>query len=153
VRVPLTTLLSQALVAYTIEFDNEFEHRMPHRTSRGSTAATRQGPWLVSLVMWSNCMRFVDDDGVTIRELERMARTKTNLDGMRRWGYITIDGGSRSRRPESVLRATAAGLEARKTWQPGLEPYPDGWRASVRRPETLPHFPMVMHRGGFPDGS
>jgi hypothetical protein len=35
----------------------------------------------------------------------------------------------------------------------GLEPYPGGWRASVRRPRTLPHFPMVLHRGGFPDGS
>ena len=34
-----------------------------------------------------------------------------------------------------------------------LEPYPDGWRASVRRPATLPHYPMVLHRGGFPDGS
>ena len=37
-------------------------------------------------------------------------------------------------------------------WQ-GLEPYPDGWRAGVRQPETLPHYPMVLHRGGFPDGS
>jgi hypothetical protein len=35
----------------------------------------------------------------------------------------------------------------------GLEPYPDGWRASVRKPNTLPHYPMVLHRGGFPDGS
>lgn len=35
----------------------------------------------------------------------------------------------------------------------GLEPYPEGWRAAVRKPETLPHFPMVLHRGGFPDGS
>jgi len=35
----------------------------------------------------------------------------------------------------------------------GLEPYPDGWRASKPRPETLPHYPMVLHRGGFPDGS
>lgn len=35
----------------------------------------------------------------------------------------------------------------------GLEPYPDGWRASVRKPTTLPHYPMVLHRGGFPDGS
>jgi hypothetical protein len=30
---------------------------------------------------------------------------------------------------------------------------PDGWRASVRKPNTLPHYPMVLHRGGFPDGS
>ena len=35
----------------------------------------------------------------------------------------------------------------------GLEPYPDGWRASVHKPATLPHYPMVLHRGGFPDGS
>jgi hypothetical protein len=35
----------------------------------------------------------------------------------------------------------------------GLEPYPDGWRAAVRKPHTLPHYPMVLHRGGFPDGS
>src|SRR5262249_29710463 len=35
----------------------------------------------------------------------------------------------------------------------GLKPSPEGWRA--RRPsiEALPHFPMVSHRGGFPDGS
>lgn len=35
----------------------------------------------------------------------------------------------------------------------GMTPYPDGWRAAVLKPETLPHQPMVLHRGGFPDGS
>jgi hypothetical protein len=35
----------------------------------------------------------------------------------------------------------------------GLEPYPDGWRASVRQPATLSYYPMVLHRGGYPDGS
>jgi len=30
----------------------------------------------------------------------------------------------------------------------GLEPFPKGWRASVPRPRTLPHYPMVLHRGG-----
>jgi DNA-binding MarR family transcriptional regulator len=35
----------------------------------------------------------------------------------------------------------------------GLEPYPDGWRRAVPRPTTLPHYPMMLHRGGFPDGS
>ena len=35
-----------------------------------------------------------------------------------------------------------------------LEPYPDNWRAAIRcRPDTLPHHPMVLHRGGYPDGS
>jgi len=36
---------------------------------------------------------------------------------------------------------------------PGLVPHPDNWRARVRRPKTLPHHPMVLHRGGYPDGS
>jgi hypothetical protein len=35
----------------------------------------------------------------------------------------------------------------------GLEPSPENWRADVRLPQTLPHFPMVLHRGGYPDGS
>jgi len=35
----------------------------------------------------------------------------------------------------------------------GPGPPPGGWRASLRRPVTLPHYPMVLHRGGFPDGS
>jgi hypothetical protein len=71
-QLPLSALLSQALVACIVECDNEFEHWMPHRTSHH-------------------------------------ART----------------GGQGT----------------------------DGWRAKVRRPTTLPHYRMVLHRGGFPDGS
>jgi hypothetical protein len=32
-QLPLPAPLSQALVAFTIELDNEVEHQMPHRTS------------------------------------------------------------------------------------------------------------------------
>ena len=47
--LPLPTLLSAALVAFTIEFDNEFEHRMVHRTTTGWPPARAQGgPWPVS---------------------------------------------------------------------------------------------------------
>jgi hypothetical protein len=35
----------------------------------------------------------------------------------------------------------------------GMKPYPEGWRANVREPEVLPYYPMVLHRGGYPDGS
>jgi hypothetical protein len=35
----------------------------------------------------------------------------------------------------------------------GIPPFPEGWRARVHEAETLPHFPMVLHRGGYPDGS
>ena len=108
VGLPLFTLLSNVLVAFTIEFDNEFEHRTPHRTTN---FGSRGGPWLVSMVMWWNCMRFVGDEGITVRELEDLARTKTNLNGMERWGYITIEGPPRS---AGVIRATSKGRQARK---------------------------------------
>jgi DNA-binding MarR family transcriptional regulator len=115
-RLPLPTLLSQALVAFTVELDNEFERRLPHRTStkRG------EGPWLVSVAMWSTCLSFVDDDGVTVRRLEELARTGTNLDGMRRWGYVTIDG--------DVLRPTPAGRRAREIWPPLFAEIEVRWR-------------------------
>lgn len=123
-HLPLPTLLSQALVAYTIELDNEFEHLMPHRTTNhGATPGSWAGPWLVSLVMWANCVRFIGDEGVSLRQLERLARTRTNLDGMRRWGYITIEPdptASRTRRvrPDALIRLTERGRQANRVWSP-----------------------------------
>lgn len=35
----------------------------------------------------------------------------------------------------------------------GLTPPADGWRASFLMLPRLPQFPMVTHRGGYPDGS
>jgi hypothetical protein len=35
----------------------------------------------------------------------------------------------------------------------GLKPYPGTWRASLPEIQTLPRFPLVLHRGGHPDGS
>ena len=124
--LPLSALLSQALVAYTIEFDNEAEHRLPHRTTGHGASGPGDGapaPWLVSLAMWETCMRYVTAEPITVGDLEARARTGTNLDGMRRWGYITIDGTAgkvhKARPgPAAVLRATAAGLRAREIWRP-----------------------------------
>ena len=96
----LPTLLSQVLVAFTIEFDNEFERQMPHRTTHGPKTASRGGPWLVSLVMWSNCMQFIGEQGLSVGELERLARTRTNLNGMERWGYIVVEPGPREQSPD-----------------------------------------------------
>ncbi len=119
----LSALLSQTLVAFTIELDNEAEHRLPHRTTDHGAAAQGGGAWLVSWAMAENCLRFVSDQPVTVAELEALARTPTNLDGMRRWGYITIDGSAQKTYrgrpgPGAVLRATARGLRARDTWLP-----------------------------------
>jgi hypothetical protein len=117
----LPTLLSQPLVALTIEIDNEAEQRLEHRTTRDGSTGERKAPWLVSLVMWTNGMRYVTDEGIIVRELERRARTRTNLDGLRRWGYLTIDPdtarGSRQPRQDAVLRPTPAGRRAQAVWR------------------------------------
>jgi methyltransferase (TIGR00027 family) len=118
----VSALLSQALVAHIIELDNEAEHRLPHRTTNHG-AAGLGGTWLVSLAMFENCLRYVTDQPITVGELETLARTRTNLDGMRRWGYITIDGTAQKIHqarpgPGAVLRATARGQRARETWLP-----------------------------------
>ncbi len=137
-QLPLPALLSHALVAFTIELDNEFEHQMPHRTSNhgstGARAGPRGGPWLVSAVMWFNCMQFVGAEPVPVAELERRARTPTNLDGMRRWGYVVLEpAGPADRRPkpprsELTIRATPQGIRAQEVWRPLPALIEDRWR-------------------------
>uniref|UniRef100_A0A7V4XUG0 MarR family transcriptional regulator n=1 Tax=Acidobacterium capsulatum TaxID=33075 RepID=A0A7V4XUG0_9BACT len=34
-----------------------------------------------------------------------------------------------------------------------LVPAAENWRSRIAAPECLPHYPMVLHRGGYPDGS
>jgi hypothetical protein len=119
--LPLPTLLSQKLVAFTIEFDNEFEHQTPHWTS--NHGGSHQGPWLVSLAMWSNCMQFIGEEGVPAGKLADLARTTTNLNGMVRWGYVVIapdpaDNRPRPPRSQWVIRATPKGRMAQEVWRP-----------------------------------
>ncbi len=103
--LPLPTLLSQALVFFTIEFDNEAERRMAHQTT--NYGGTPGAPWLVSMVMWANCLQFLTEQGVTVAELERRARTGTNLKGMKRWGYITVG-------PDQMIHPRPAGRTAQE---------------------------------------
>ncbi len=133
-RLPLSALLSHALVAFTIEFDNEFEHRMPHRTTTyGLTGDSFHAPWLVSMVMWTNCMQFVSEQGVTVRELERIARTPTNLNGMERWRYVVVapdpsDRRARPPRSEWLVRPTPGGRNAQDVWRPLFGVIEERWQ-------------------------
>jgi len=104
----LSTSLSQAFVALNIECDNEAEHQIPHWTTM---SGKRQGVWLTSGTMWWNCMKYVGEEPVSVKELAVLARTATNLNGMQRWGYITVDPA-----PPKLIRATAKGLRSREIW-------------------------------------
>jgi DNA-binding MarR family transcriptional regulator len=133
-RFPLPTLLSQGLVAFTIEFDNEAERQIPHwTTNRGSSSGARPRLWLTSMTMYQNCMQHVDDKGITVRELERLARTKTNLNGMERWGYVTVEpdpSDKRAKPPQSswLIRSTSVGRAAKNIWQPLFGVMENRWR-------------------------
>jgi hypothetical protein len=152
-RLPLSALLSQALVAFTVEADNEAEHRLPHRTTAGgaSPGAPPGAPWNTSLLMWANCLRHLPDEGITVAELYDRARTGTNLDGMRRWGYVTFtpshlpgEGppappargddpptsprGPERPKPDTLIRPTAWGSAALETWHEVTAQVESRWR-------------------------
>ena len=122
--LPLPTLLSAALVAHTIELDNEAEHRLSHRTTHADGAeARRDAPWLVSYVLWSTVLQHVEDTGITVADLRARARTdRLLLGGLRRWGYVTLTPPVREtlRSPpqDSVtVRPTEAAGRAGVTWR------------------------------------
>ena len=128
--LPLSALLSQALTAFTIEFDNEAEHRIPHRTTEGREGS---GVWLTSMAMYLNCMRFVDADGITVSRVEALARTRTNWHGMQRWGYVKVHPDpagphAKPRRADWLVTATKKGRVAQQIWSPLAGVIEERWR-------------------------
>lgn len=109
----LTTLLSWALVAFTIDADNAFELSMPHRTATDRrTGQLRSEPWLASMFSWYACLQFVPAEGIELAELNRLTFGECRLrgpnSGMIRWGYVTIE--------DRVVRPTEAGMRASSKW-------------------------------------
>jgi DNA-binding MarR family transcriptional regulator len=138
-HLPLSARLSQALAAFTMECDNEFEHRMPHQTSDYGVSKLGAGPWLTSSIMWWNCLRFVGEEGVGVGDLENLARTGTNLHGMQRWGYIVVEpdpgAGSKSSRAKGLIRAKARGRAARDAWPPIIDAIERRWQERFGKAE------------------
>jgi DNA-binding MarR family transcriptional regulator len=143
---PLSTPLSQALVAFTIEFDNEFERRF------AETGVGRH--FGVSLVMWSNLMRFVGDR-ITVGELPAAAglpkaRILSTLGGLERWRYVVVGpdragrppdskregwGSARGLRQDWAIRPTPAGRKAQEIWQPLFREIELRWEERFGRDE------------------
>jgi hypothetical protein len=136
--VPISTLLSHALIAFTIELDNEFERRFEE--SGGGARCT-------SFVMWANLLRFVGD-GIAVGELIeavglQKARMLSPIGGLERWRYTSLGpsvehgppagkrdgyGSSRGIKSDWIVRLTPAGERAVAIWQELVSEIPARWR-------------------------
>jgi DNA-binding MarR family transcriptional regulator len=138
---PLSVLLSQALVAFAIEFDNEFESRMTKTWAR---------PFRVSIVMWSNFMRFVREEGTRFGEIVSASRIPKNavasvVGGMERWKYITVDhdpangvpprrtgfGSARGIRDDTIIYPSMVGKLALDIWRPLVDEIEGRWKSRL----------------------
>jgi len=158
-QVPLTTLLSWAWVAFTIEADNAVESAGSQHTGR---------LFRVSLAMWANGLRLIDEEGVTVDELHARARATGNIPGLERWGWISVGdvgpkrrdgyGSGRGVKGGTLLRPTRAGSYARRLWPATVSEVEQRWRvrfgsdvigslADALRPRAgaMPWSPPVVH--------
>ena len=77
--------------------------------------------------MWANFMRFVDPGGVPMSDLAGLAAI-TNLAGLRRWGYITVDEGNADEGTDPVVRPARGGRHAQRVWAPLAAEIEGRWR-------------------------
>lgn len=143
---PLPALLSQVLVAFTVELDNALELRMGEAGFAGAR---------LSLTVWLNLMRFLVADGVTVRDVASRAlappeRLKHELGCLERWGFIVLRarpggtarvssqprlererragwGSGRGIRGEWEIQLTGKGRQAVELWPPLVEEVEQRW--------------------------
>jgi len=122
-------MLSWAWVAFAIETDNAVEAAGSERTGR---------LFRLSIAMWANGLRCIDEDGITVDELRAQARAACNIAGLERWGWITVGdpgggrrdgyGTHRGVKGAVVLRPTRAGSYARRLWPQAVAGVEQRWR-------------------------
>jgi DNA-binding MarR family transcriptional regulator len=77
--------------------------------------------------MWSNFLRYVPPDGTGFGPLAGLGRI-TNVDGLRRWRYVTYGDGLKAPRADSLVRPTAPGRLAQQIWRPLAAEIEQRWR-------------------------
>jgi hypothetical protein len=71
--------------------------------------------------MWANFLRYVTEAGISVDELSRRSGIRhVDTAGMERWGYVSLVDG--------ILRPTAGGTRASKTWAPIEDRVESRWR-------------------------
>jgi DNA-binding MarR family transcriptional regulator len=173
----LPALLSQVLHAFTLEFERESEVSLAMsanvmRVLDEKGVRVRELPRLtgVSKQAISMSTGFLAKRGYVVVEpgttaarskLVRLTPKGHEAQDAYRPRLAEVEQRWQERYGEDTIRALRAALETlvgEPNWEAspltrGLVPPAGGWRAKVRTPETLPYHPMVLHRGGWPDGS
>ena len=170
---PLVTLLAHALLAYTIDFEersglslplsaNVFrvlaEARLPVRDLPALTGVSKEAVE-VSLTSLTKTEYVVVDGAPASKRTIRLTPAGDELLAEQRRLHARL-----GKRWSVGLRESLERILGHPALPVGLAPYPEGWRASkpyaahtqclVTDPRAaLPHYPMVLHRGGWPDGS
>jgi DNA-binding MarR family transcriptional regulator len=174
----LSALLAQVLMAFTLDFERRSRLALPvcadtlavlhpdgirvrdlptlSGVSREAQAMT------VGFLARHGCVVVEPDPaasrGKVVRLTEKggraLSRYRANLATTEDQWTARFGATSLTRLRRSLEKvAEARGQDGASLLLQGTTPYPDGWRASVPRPERLPDHPMVLHRGGYPDGS
>jgi len=112
---PLSALLSQVLVAFTLELDNEFEKQM--RESGYAGAA-------LSVVIWSTLMRFLAGASPSVRNLAAQSLSsgkwlKFELGCLERWSLVTLEADPADDRPVAIRSHRLGGRLLRDGWGSG----------------------------------
>jgi DNA-binding MarR family transcriptional regulator len=165
----LSVLLAQVLLAFTLDFEAESKLSMPVSANPLRVVTTvgvrvRDLPARTGVSKEANAMAtgflarreciVVEPDpsaarGKVVRLTEKGERAQAKF----RRVLAATEAEWRARFGDDLAIAADAIVGDESRLRAGMQPYPAGWRASVRVPKTLPHYPMVLHRGGFPDGS
>lgn len=101
----LPAMLSTALIAFTVEADNELDRRLA-----GPGGATP------SLVVWLNVMQYLPDEQVTVAEL--CAKSRTSMEQVRfligklqHWGELSVETKSASSKPSAAAGPLTGGRQ------------------------------------------
>ena len=143
----LATLLSQALVAFTVELDNEFERRMGEAGYPGAR---------VSLVLWVNLIRHISRGGSLVQDLATSGAgskdaLKLQLGCLERWGFLTLGPGPTKMR--SPGDADARVRDRRDGWGSGRG-IRNSWfvclsKKGLKATETWPAAPVEDSSGVY----
>ena len=169
----LVTLLAHALLAYTIDFEDGSPVSLPLSANvlrvLGETGVpVRELPALVgiskeavevSLTALARTEYVVVEGAPASKRTVRVTPAGAKLQADQRRLHARI-----GKRWDADLRTSLERILDHPDLSAGLQPYPAGWRASkpyAQQTEAvladplgrLPHYPMVLHRGGWPDGS